>query len=145
MIKSISSLVLASALTFGIPAFSQANSKAGTAQTARGKYLVNDVGLCGDCHTPMDKTGMPVKGQYLQGSPLFFKPTVPIPGWMSIAPRIAGLPSWTKEQGITFFMTGKKPNGAMAAPPMPAFRFNKADATNLTVYLKSLGSEPKTK
>ena len=104
---------------------------------ARGKYLVNNIGMCGDCHTPMDQRGQPIKGRLLQGSVLMFKPTVPIPGWMEAAPGIAGL-NWTDEQAITFFMTGKRPNGTMCAPPMPQFRMNKADAAAVTAYLKSL-------
>ncbi|HWR15978.1 MAG TPA: cytochrome c [Terriglobales bacterium] len=104
---------------------------------ARGKYLVNNVGMCSDCHTPMDKRGNLVRAKFLQGTPLMFKPTVPVPGWMEAAPGIAGL-EWTDEEAITFFTTGKRPNGTMAAPPMPQFRFNKADAAAVTAYLKSL-------
>jgi len=109
-----------------------------TANVARGKYLVVNVGNCGDCHTPMDKKGQPIKGQALQGAPLPFKPIASIPGWMAIAPGIAGLNGWTDEQGIEFFTTGKKPDGSMAAPPMPAFRFNRADAAAVVAYLKSV-------
>ena len=110
---------------------------ASSSTMARGKYLVNNVGMCGDCHTPMDRKGQPIKSKNLQGSVLMFKPTVPIPGWMEAAPGIAGL-NWTDEECITFFTTGKRPNGTMTAPPMPQFRFNKADATAVTAYLKSL-------
>jgi mono/diheme cytochrome c family protein len=113
-----------------------ANSK-----VARGKYLVNNIGMCGDCHTPMDKKGQPIKSQYLQGTVLPFKPTVPIPGFMAVAPGIAGLPAWTEQQGVVFFTTGKKPDGSMAAPPMPEYRFNKTDAAAVVAYLKSLGPD----
>ncbi len=120
------------------PASSKASASSTSAATlARGKYLVNNVGLCGDCHTPFDRKGQPIKSKTLQGSVLMFKPTVPIPGWMEAAPGIAGL-NWTDEEAITFFTTGKRPNGTMTAPPMPQFRFNKADAAAVTAYLKSL-------
>ena len=139
-------LVLVTAL--GITTMSQTAKSGGaagkpSAAVARGKYLVNSVGMCGDCHTPMGKNGQPVKSQYLQGAPLPFKPTVPIPGFMAIAPQIAGLPGYTEDQAVEFLITGKKPSGAMAAPPMPAFRFNKADAEAVVAYLKSLGAEGK--
>ncbi len=42
---------------------------------ARGKYLVEDVGMCGDCHTPRNEKGEPVDGQSLWGSLLSFGPT----------------------------------------------------------------------
>lgn len=125
----------------GVGAVSQTGSGAAakpSASVARGKYLVVNVGNCRDCHTPVDKKGQFIKGQDLGGAPLMFKPTVPIPGWMPVAPPIAALPGWTDEQGIEFFTTGKKPDGSMAAPPMPAFRFNKADAAAVVAYLKSL-------
>ena len=147
MIKRVVAGASALAALLAVAAVSQ-TPKSGSAEkpvanskVARGKYLVNNVGMCGDCHTPMGKNGQPVKAQYLQGTPLPFKPTVPIPGFMAVAPGIAGLPGWTDEQGIEFFTTGKKPDGSLAAPPMPQFRLNKADAAAVTAYLKSLGSD----
>jgi mono/diheme cytochrome c family protein len=104
---------------------------------ARGKYLVNNVGMCGDCHTPTDKKGHPIKAQHLKGAALLFEPIAKIPSWIPVAPGIAGL-TWTDEQAIEFFTTGKRPNGTMAAPPMPQLRLNKADAAAVTAYLKSL-------
>lgn len=122
-------------LVFAITTYSVAQAPAGN--VSRGKYLVNNVATCGDCHTPTDKKGQPIKGKQLQGSALVFKPTIPIPSWIPVAPSIAGL-SWTDAQAIEFFTTGKRPDGTMAAPPMPQIRLNKADAAAVTAYLKSL-------
>lgn len=133
--------VLSSALILGaltLAATAQNDAKPAPAgNVSRGKYLVNNVGMCGDCHTPMDKKGNFIKSKFLQGAPLTFKPTVPMPSWMPVAPGIAGLP-WSNEEAITFFTTGKRPDGTMAAIPMPAFRFNKTDAADITAYLKTL-------
>ena len=108
---------------------------------ARGKYLVGPAGQCADCHTPMDKKGQPVKAQALQGAPLMFKPTVPVPGWADTSMPIAGLPTMASEEdAISFFTTGKHLDGKMAAPPMPQYRFSKKDAEAIVAYLKSLGS-----
>jgi mono/diheme cytochrome c family protein len=107
---------------------------------ARGKYLVGAAGQCGDCHTPSDKKGRPIASQALQGAPILFKPTVPVPNWAEASMPIAGLPSMpTEEEAITFFMTGKHSDGRMAAPPMPQYRFNRKDAEAIVAYLKSLG------
>lgn len=147
--KRAVTVIIVFAVVLAITAMSQTGSTGATSKpsgnVARGKYLVNNVGTCGDCHTPLDKKGQPIKAQELQGALLMFKPTVPIPGWMAVAPGIAGLPNWTEDQGIEFFMTGKKPDGAMAAPPMPAFRLNKTDAAAVVAYLKSLGKTPTKK
>lgn len=105
---------------------------------ARGKYLVHQVSLCGDCHTPHDERGMPIEDRLLQGAPIPFKPTVPIPNWADYAPPIVGLPGLTEEQGITVFMTGKLPGGGTGNPPMPQFRFNRPDAEAIVAYLMSL-------
>jgi mono/diheme cytochrome c family protein len=143
MSKGVLGAVLVFAMVAGVAiAQTDAGSKSANgsslkANLARGKYLVNNVGMCGDCHTPTDRKGQPIKSKDLRGSVLMFKPTVPVPGWMEAAPGIVGL-NWTDEQAIRFFNTGKRPNGTMAAPPMPQFRFNKADAAAITAYLKSL-------
>lgn len=111
------------------------------ALVARGKYLVGPAGQCADCHTPMDKQGRPIKGQALQGAPLMFKPTVPIPGWADTSLPIAGLPTMASdEDAISFFTTGKHLDGKTASPPMPQYRFGKKDAEAIVAYLKSLGS-----
>ena len=108
---------------------------------ARGKYLVGPAGQCADCHTPMDKKGQPVKAQALQGAPLMFKPTVPVPGWADTSMPIAGLPTMASdEDAISFFTTGKHLDGKMAAPPMPQYRFSKKDAEAIVAYLKSIGN-----
>ena len=104
----------------------------------RGEYLVNDVGMCADCHSPRDQRGEFVRAQWLQGAALGFAPTVPMPAWGAVAPAIAGLPSMTDEQAATFLSTGLKPTGTAARPPMPAYRFNADDARAIAAYLRSL-------
>ena len=108
------------------------------ATLARGKYLVEDIGLCGDCHTPHNEKGEPIKEKWLQGAPLDFKPTTPMPVWADQAVNIAGLPGWDKDAAIKFMMTGFAQNGLPARPPMPQYHFNLQDAQAVVAYLKSL-------
>lgn len=56
---------------------------------------------------------------------------------------IAGLPNWTDEQAITFLTTGTAPDGTQANPPMPQYRFNRADAKAVVAYLRSLKPAPR--
>ncbi len=111
----------------------------------RGKYIANNTSGCNDCHTPMNEKGEPIVEKQLQGSVLFFKPTVPIPNWVESAPDITNLKGWTDEDLVKFLMTGIQPNGQPANPPMPPFRFNKEDAQALTAYIRSLGKKKNVK
>jgi mono/diheme cytochrome c family protein len=105
---------------------------------ARGKYLVEDAGQCQDCHTPRNETGEYVKERWMKGTVLMFKPTIQVPDWAEKSANIAGLPGWTDEQAVKFFMTGIAYNELPARPPMPAYRFSREDAEAMVAYLRSL-------
>jgi mono/diheme cytochrome c family protein len=113
-----------------------------SALVERGEYLVHRAGLCIDCHSPRDEKGEFIAAKHLTGSPLPFTPTVSMP-WMPAAPRIAGLPAgFTEKDTAHFLMTGERPNGRPGAlPPMPPYRFNRADAEAIAAYLRSLPGE----
>lgn len=103
----------------------------------KGRHLVDDVGLCADCHTPRLPTGEFDRSRWLHGAPLGFKPLFEMP-WMPIAPPLAGLPGYTDEQAIKFLVTGERPSGVPVLPPMPAYRFSKDEAAAVLAYLRSL-------
>lgn len=134
--------LIALMLIAGLPAAAIAGEAktADAALLARGVYLTNNIGLCGDCHTPRGERGALLMEKHLQGAPLGFAPSVPMPAWGPFAPAIAGLPpAWSESDMIEFLMTGKRPGGAPAPrPPMPEYRFSKADAEAVTAYIKSL-------
>jgi hypothetical protein len=108
------------------------------AKVARGKYLVEQVGMCGDCHSPRNEKAEPVPGQWLHGAPLTFKPVEPVPVWAANAPNLAGLPGWEKDAAIKYLMTGVARNDLPTRPPMPRYRFNEPDAEAIVAYLRSL-------
>lgn len=126
------------ALAFAARVSAENPAPSAAAKLARGKYLVEQVGLCADCHSPRDQTGQYVKDRWLQGAPLAFAPTVPMPVWAPVAPPLAGLPTMTEAHAATFLETGLKPDGSRPRPPMPEFRFNAEDAAAVAAYLKSL-------
>lgn len=109
----------------------------GAALVERGDYLVNNIGGCNDCHTPMTPQG-PDMAQSLHGGTLIFAPTVEIP-WAPYAPPLAGLPAgYTEEQFVAFMQTGVRPDGSRPLPPMPPFRLNEEDARAITAYIATL-------
>lgn len=131
-------------LLFGIATtlpLAAADLPAAEALINRGRYLVEGVGLCADCHTPRNEKGEFVTAHWLRGAPIGFTPAMPMP-WAPVAPPIAGLPSMTAEQAVKFLMEGKRPDGTMPRPPMPPYRLNEADARAMVAYLKSIGDAP---
>lgn len=113
------------------------------AKIARGKYLVENVARCGDCHSPQDEKGQPIPGKELTGSALSFKPVAPMPVWAEKAPNIAGLRGWTEDAAVKFMMTGIAYNDLPARPPMPQYRLNQEDAAAAVAYLISHGPASK--
>lgn len=104
----------------------------------RGKYLVEGIGLCGDCHTQRLPTGMLDSTRHLHGATLVFKPSNPQP-WAPVSPALAGLPAgYTEAQFISFLQNGERPDGSRPLPPMPEYRFSEEDAKAVTAYLASL-------
>ena len=79
------------------------------------------------------------RSEWLRGAPIGFAPTHPMADWAETAPPLAGLPANYSEAGLAAFLeTGTRPDGSVARPPMPPYRFNRDDARAVTEYLKSL-------
>ena len=106
---------------------------------ARGKYIVEHVAMCVECHTPRNEKGELLASQYLEGAPIPVDPP-PYPNmkWAVKAPGIAGLVGYTRQQGIRLLTQGITSDGRIPNPPMPRFRFTRADAEVVVDYLKSL-------
>lgn len=105
---------------------------------ARGKYVADSIGLCGDCHTQRLPTGMLDNAHYLEGATLVFEPSNPQP-WAPVTPALAGLPAgYDEAQFIAFMQTNVRPDGSRPLPPMPEYKLDVEDATALAAYLKSL-------
>lgn len=133
----IATLPVAVLLLSGCGGDSKASADPAVKQ-ARGKYLVEQVGLCADCHTPRGPGGVFDQSRWLQGAPLGFAATVPMPAWAEFAPAIAGLPNYTDEQALAFLTAGRTPHGRPLRPPMPEYRFSPEDAAAVLAYLRAL-------
>jgi cytochrome c553 len=137
-VKACTALAATALICAGIALMMAPAAAAEKGSVARGRYLVEQVGMCADCHSARDARGMIVKETNLRGAPIGFKPLAEMP-WADTAPPLAGLPSgWTKAQFVTFLSTGKRPDGSAARPPMPEYRLTKADAGAVADYLASL-------
>jgi mono/diheme cytochrome c family protein len=116
-----------------------AAQKAQDPQVERGKYLVDDVAMCSECHTPRDASGNPETNRYLQGAPIWIVPVRPIANWAQNAPALAGFP-YTDEEGERILEQGSGPEGGVLRPPMHIYHMKPEDAKAIIAYLKSLPS-----
>ena len=105
---------------------------------ARGKYLVESVAVCGQCHTPRDSNGNLDRTRWLQGAPVPWLPAKPDSNWPLSAPRIGGTPPASDADMIKLLTTGVWTNGNHLRLPMPQFRMDRSDAEAVVAYLKSL-------
>jgi mono/diheme cytochrome c family protein len=108
------------------------------ARIEHGRYLVNQVAMCVQCHSPRDANGDIIKAKLLQGAPIPFTTPYANDPWAFQAPHIAGLPGYTVEDGVKLLTEGIGANGQRPKRPMPPFRFSKTDAEDVVAYLKSL-------
>lgn len=107
----------------------------------RGRYLVEEVAKCSECHTPRKPDGELDGAAWLRGAPIWIRPVAPITNWADTAPALAGLPSLTEEQAEKILEDGTGPNGETLRPPMRSYHMSPADARAIVAYLKSLPGE----
>jgi mono/diheme cytochrome c family protein len=109
---------------------------------ARGKYIVEGVAMCGQCHTPRDDSGAPDRSRNLEGAAVWLVSAEPVADWPLVAPRLAQSPPGTDADMVKLLTTGIWGGGKPLRPPMPQFRMSIADAEAVVAYLKSMHSEP---
>lgn len=90
----------------------------------RGHYLLEQVAMCCECHTPRDKSGNLDVAQWLQGATIWINPVHEVNNWAEWAPRLAGLPSFTDDQAEQILEKGIGPNGAPIRPPMHIYHMS---------------------
>jgi mono/diheme cytochrome c family protein len=122
------------------PASKDANQTTDS-QVARGKYIVEGLSRCAQCHTPRDENGTSDRGHWLEGAAVWLKSAGPTADWPLQAPRIAGIPPGTDAEMVTLLTTGIWKDGKPLRQPMPQFRMTEPDAEAVVAYLKSVKSE----
>ncbi|MEK7948047.1 cytochrome c [Pigmentiphaga sp. YJ18] len=106
----------------------------------RGRYLVQGLAHCAECHTPRNRLGAMALDAGLAGSLIggqsWYAP--PLTG-----DRVTGLGDWTRQDIVDLLKTGIAPRSHAAGPMAEAvhqgFQYaNDADLDAMAVYLKSL-------
>ena len=85
----------------------------------RGKYLMNGVVACGNCHTPRTEKSLPVPGREFAGGLKWDEKPFTTYAANITQDKETGIGSWTDEQMFTALRTGKRPDGSLIGPPMP--------------------------
>ncbi|HEY7221948.1 MAG TPA: cytochrome c [Candidatus Binatia bacterium] len=126
--------------------FSSSPNEAPRNGVARGRYLVDHVSLCGDCHTPRNSIGVPQPSLYLAGAGEKIGPLgAAVP---NITPdKDTGIGEWKQEDIVELLLTGTKPDldnvqGLMyevVQGTSGGYKdMKKEDALAIAAYLKSL-------
>lgn len=104
---------------------------------ARGRYLVERVAMCGECHSTRNEAGDIIPETRLKGGAM--PASVPWPAdWPLQVPRIAGLPGYSDTEALRVLTDGAiKRNGIRARAPMPRFRMSVADAGDVIAFLRT--------
>lgn len=111
--------------------------QAGT-QVDRGQYLVNEVAMCVQCHTPRTSSGELNRLELLKGAPIPVASPWPNRPWAVRSAHIAGLPGFRDEDILNLLTKGARLDGRVPQPPMPPFRMTRQDAEAVIAYLRSL-------
>ncbi|HEX5476194.1 MAG TPA: c-type cytochrome [Vicinamibacterales bacterium] len=109
-----------------------------TGNLEHGRYLVEDVAQCVQCHSPRDAQGNIIESREFYGAPIPFNPPWPN-DWAIRAPRNRGLPGYDDAQAMRLLTEGAiGRDGQQLKPPMPRFHMTKQDAADVIVFMRSL-------
>jgi mono/diheme cytochrome c family protein len=107
---------------------------------ARGRYLVEGIAGCGNCHTPKGPQG-DVPGMDLAGGTVFDEPP-----FRAVASNITpdpetGIGRWTDAEVARAIREGIRPDGRVIGPPMPIELYrgiSDADLAAMVAYLRTV-------
>lgn len=125
----------------------EANVEASAGErVARGKYLVENVAACGDCHTPRKSDGSPDASKLLSGIECFADadPMNDELGCLSsrnLTNHETGLKNRTDAEIKDMFMKGERPDEKALHPVMPYWvlgNMSDSDANAIVAYLRTV-------
>jgi mono/diheme cytochrome c family protein len=118
-----------------LPATGQAEAK-----LERGRYLVETLAGCGNCHTPKGPNG-PLQDKKFAGGDI-----IKHADFTAVTPNITpdpetGIGKWTDRQIFLAIREGKRPDGRLLGPAMPSRSYRNLaddDVRAMVAYLRSL-------
>jgi mono/diheme cytochrome c family protein len=125
-------------------------SAAATAQAqngpsmARGKYLVDTLMTCHNCHTPRGPSGL-MMDKALSGGLRFNEPPFDVTASNITSDRETGIGAWSVDDIKKFLTTGVRPNGVPVANVMPTGFYRILTADDLNAIASYLHTVPPVK
>ena len=103
-----------------------------------GRYLVERVVMCYECHSTRDEAGNIVPGTRFKGGPMPMRPPW-ASDWPTQFPRIAGFAGYSDAEAMRLLTQGAiRRDGTQLRYPMPRFRMSPQDAADVIAYLRTL-------
>ena len=139
MIRRFRAALLAAALL--LPAWS---ASAQPDLVARGRYLVEGIAGCGNCHTPKGPQG-DLPGRNRVGGMVIEEPAFRVIGPNITPDPETGIGRWTDAQIVRAVTEGVSADGRRLFPPMGYgyyARMTPSDLADLVAYLRSLPALP---
>lgn len=106
----------------------------------RGRYLVNTVMTCQNCHTPKGPGG-DIADKAFSGGLTFDEPPFKVTASNITPDKETGIGGWTDRQLKTMMTTGVRPNGVPVAPLMPTGYYGiltPGDLNAVVAYLRTV-------
>jgi mono/diheme cytochrome c family protein len=132
-------LALAALSLFTAASIAQAQA---TGSIERGKYLMESVVACGNCHFQRGPQGQPLFDKGLSGGMLFDEPP-----FQAYAPNITpdaktGIGKWTDAQLAKAIREGVRPDKTIIGPPMPIGFYRNMSDQDLAAIIAYLRAQP---
>lgn len=106
----------------------------------RGKYLVEVLAACGNCHTPKGPKGE-IREKHMAGG-FKIQEDFGVAVSTNITPdKETGIGTWTDEEIIRAIREGRRKDGRTLGPPMPFYLYRNisdSDAKAMVAYLRTL-------
>lgn len=107
----------------------------------RGRYLVETIAACGNCHTPRGPGGVTQADKALAGGFVFDEPPFTAVSSNITPDRETGIGAWTDAQIAKAIREGIRPDGSLIGPPMPfeVYRhLSDSDVAAIVAYLRTV-------
>ena len=133
--------MIARGLIFAVALLASAGTTFAQAPVERGKYLVNTIMTCQNCHTPKGERGAPVFERDLSSGLTWDEPPFKVTASNITQDKETGIGSWSEADIKKALQKGERPNGVRLAAIMPSDFYEiltPGDLNAIVAYLKTV-------